>query len=142
MGLSRKKITIKGKNGKTFQRTMMVKSGGAVKRVRQAGGKGLLIGKTGSGTSFKHGLAAGGLLGASGVHRMGFLASAGSAAAQRGISHVAAHKSLKAHGQSGKTLGQKIKHVLANEAGMALGGMAGIAAHEGARYLRHKLRRK
>lgn len=33
MGLSRKKVTVKGKNGKVYQRSMLVRAGDAVKRV-------------------------------------------------------------------------------------------------------------
>lgn len=139
MGLSRKKVTVKGKNGKSFQRTMMVKSGGAAKRVRQSGNRSILVGKTGSGTAFKHGLAAGGIYNLSGGHRLGGLGVVGSVG-MRAMSHVAAHQTLKKHGQQGKTIGQRVKHFLANEAGQMAGGIAGGLIHEGVRKLRHKMR--
>lgn len=139
MGLSRKKITVKGKSGKTFQRSVMVRSDKGTKR---RVGTGIMTGKTGVGTSFKHGLMAGGLLGAAGAHRMGKLGMA-AAVAQRGMSHVATHKALKERGQQGKTIGQKVKHFLSNEAGQMLGAVGGIALHEGGRriaqaYRNHK----
>lgn len=133
MGLSRKKVTVRGKNGKTFQRSVMVRSDKGAKRSKQVG-LGIMTGKTGSGTSFKHGLVAGGLLGAAGAHRMGKLGMA-AAVAQRGMSHVATHQALKARGQQGKTIGQKVKHFLSNEAGQMLGAVGGIALHEGGRRL-------
>lgn len=141
MGLSRKKVTVKGKNGKSFQRTMMVKSDKGAKRVRQSGNRSILVGKTGAKTSFKHGLAAGGLYGLTGARRMGGLGIAG-AVGMRGMSHLAAHKSLKEHGQSGKTLGQKVKHFLSNEAGQALGSLAGGALHEGGRRIAQAYRNR
>lgn len=131
MGLSRKKITVKGKRG-TYQRSVMVRSDSGAKRKRV--GLGIMTGKTGSGTSFKHGLVGGALLGAVGAHRMGKLGMA-AAVAQRGMNHVANHQALKARGQEGKTIGQKVKHFLSNEAGQMLGTVGGIALHEGGRRL-------
>lgn len=130
-GLTRKKVRVKGKGGKTYMRNMMVKSG-----PKAAGRKpsGMLMGKTGSGTSFKHGAAAGALLGLAGAHRMG-AAGMAAAVAQRGMSHVAAHQSLKKAGQHGRTFGQKVKHFLANEVGQGVGAIGGVLAHEGARRL-------
>ena len=39
MGLSRKKITVKGKSGKTYQRSVMVRAGEAIKRTGQRVGR-------------------------------------------------------------------------------------------------------
>lgn len=129
-GLTRKKIKVKGKGGKTYMRNAMVRSG------QKAGRKpsGLLMGKTGSGTSFKHGLAAGAMLGLAGAHRMG-MAGMVAAGAQRGVSHVTTHQSLKKAGQHGRTFGQKVKHFLANEVGQSVGALGGALAHEGTRRL-------
>ncbi len=135
MGLSRKKITVKGKRG-TYQRSVMVKSDSGAKRKRV--GLGIMTGKTGSGTSFKHGLVGGALLGAVGAHRMGKLGMV-AAVAQRGMNHVANHQALKARGQSGKTFGQKVKHFLANEAGQGLGAIGGMALHEAGRAIGRRL---
>lgn len=135
MGLSRKKITVKGKSGKTFQRSVMVRSDKGTKR---RVGTGIMTGKTGVGTSFKHGLVGGGLLGAVGAHRMGRLGMV-AAVAQRGMNHVANHHALKARGQQGKTIGQKVKHFLANEAGQGLGAIGGMALHEAGRAIGRRL---
>lgn len=146
-GLTRKKVNVRTKSGKTIQRSMMVRSdGGAKKATRtQAGGgkkRGLLIGKTGTGTSFKHGLAGGFIGGAAGFNRMGIVkhdmsglnhGTIGIRLAHRGMTHAAAHKSLKAHGQQGRSLGQKIKHFAANEVGQMVGNIAGHYAHEAGR---------